>query len=122
MKLRLNDIFQGTKEVNQEQIRKILGLNIGRPGGNFSAVGATGAAPGGAPQYAMPQGPPGQLPMAGPRGPAPGGLPGAGLPQAMPLHQPQPQGAQQPGQTAMPSNKFLQVSISNPWIILFSKT
>lgn len=76
-------------------------MNIGRPGGTFPATSNAGPAPGATPQYGMPQGAPGQLPMAGPRGPHPQ--------QSMPLQQPQAQPQQ--GQTAMPSNKFLQVII-----------
>lgn len=101
----LNLLFQGSKEVTQEQIRKILGLNIGRPAGNFPGgqpAQAGGAPqPNAAPQYAFPQGGPGQLPMAGgPRGPVPGG---------MPQQQQAPQQQQQQPGAPMPSNKFLQV-------------
>jgi protein transport protein SEC23 len=94
-------VFKGTKEVNQEQIRKILGLNVGRPAGSFP----TGAAPAAAAQTPMapnfPQNVSGGLPMGGPRGPVPGVLP-QGMPQGM------PQQSQQQGHPAIPSNKFLQ--------------
>jgi len=86
-------VFKGTKDVTQEQIRKILGLSIGKPAGSGGSAAATPAPVGNQPPFAFqqPGGP-------GIRGPAPGIQPLPG--------QPGQQGPQQHG--AVPSNKFLQ--------------
>uniref|UniRef100_A0A7E4VTQ8 Protein transport protein SEC23 n=1 Tax=Panagrellus redivivus TaxID=6233 RepID=A0A7E4VTQ8_PANRE len=83
-------VFKGQKEVTQDQIRKILGLNIGRPaGGPASASGTTTPAPG-QPQFGFPGAP---------------GHPSAQFATRAPV--PLPQQNNVPG-VHVPSNKFLQ--------------
>lgn len=82
--------------MTQDQIRKILGLTIGRPAGPpGGSASATPAPVGGQPPFAFQPGAPGV------RGPAPGTLP-----QGLPPNQPQQH-------TQVPSNKFLQVVSKN---------
>ena len=89
-------VFKGTKEVDQKQIQKIIGLNVGRPAAPFP-TGGSGAAP--APASMAPgQLPMGQLPMgaavSGMGMPQHGGVQQHGMPQQMQQH--------------LPANKFLQ--------------
>jgi protein transport protein SEC23 len=84
-------VFKGTKEVDQKQIQKIIGLNVGRPAAPFP----TGGAPAPAPIA------PGQLPM--------GQLPMGAAISGMPQHGVQQHGGMaQQIQQHLPSNKFLQ--------------